>query len=459
MNKYFGTDGVRGRVGRMPMTVDWVLKLGWAAGHVLSLPRHHSTRARVLIGKDTRVSGYLFESALQAGLIAAGVDCLLLGPMPTPAISYLTRILRASAGIVVSASHNPYSDNGIKFFSSDGTKISDEMEIMIEEALDNPIITVDSEFLGKAQRMQEMNGRYIEFCKSTFPNTQNLTGLKLVVDCANGATYRVAPYVFNELGAEVLEMGVEPNGFNINENCGSMNPEALVSRVLQEKADVGIAFDGDGDRVVMIDHSGEIVDGDEMLFIIAKWYADTNRLTGGVVGTLMSNLGLEEALEDLGIKFYRVPVGDRYVMEMLQQKGWNLGGEQSGHIICLDINPTVDGIISALRVLGISRLTGKTLAELKQGMKKYPQLLINIPSSNHTEIIEHPKIKSTVKKIEMNLNGQGRVILRPSGTEPVIRLMIEGQNRLLIQELAEELAEVVKRVSRKQQNCILKKKN
>lgn len=444
MKKYFGTDGVRGHVGKMPMTVDWILKLGWAAGRVLSLQDNHGLRTKVLIGKDTRVSGYLFESALQAGLTAAGVDCLLLGPMPTPAISYLTRILRASAGIVISASHNPYSDNGIKFFSSDGTKISDEMELMIEEELDKPLITVESEFLGKAQRMLEMNGRYIEFCKSTFPNSQNLTGLKLVVDCANGATYRVAPHVFKELGAEVHEINVKPNGFNINEKCGSTNPEALVARVLQEEADLGIAFDGDGDRVVMVDHLGEIVDGDEMLFIIAKWYADTGRLTGGVVGTQMSNLGLEEALRDLGIEFFRAPVGDRHVIEMLHQKGWNLGGEQSGHIICLDINKTVDGIISALRILNIVCLTKKTIAELKRGMTKYSQVLINVPISDSDYVMNHSKIKTTLEKSQKILEGQGRVLLRPSGTEPVIRVMVEGQDIGLIKGLAQELEAVVR---------------
>lgn len=448
MKKYFGTDGVRGRVGEMPMTVDWILKFGSAVGHVLTLGTSPSTRTKVVIGKDTRVSGYLFESALQAGLTAAGVDCLLLGPMPTPAIAYLTRVLRASAGIVISASHNPYYDNGIKIFSPEGIKISDEIELTIEEELTKPIITVKSEFLGKSQRMQEMNGRYIEFCKSTFPNAQSLTGLKLVVDCANGATYRVAPYVFSELGAEVYEMAAKPNGFNINENCGSMNPDALVLRVLQEKADVGIALDGDGDRVMMVDHLGEIVDGDEMLYIIGKWYADTNRLKGGVVGTLMSNLGLEEALKKEGIAFYRASVGDRHVMEMLDKKEWNVGGEQSGHILCLDISTAVDGIISALRVLGIAQSTGKTIAELKQGMKKYPQVLINVPITDPLYIMNHTMVKSALAKIEVRLKGKGRVLLRPSGTEPVIRVMIEGEDKALIQELAEELRILVGRLGK-----------
>jgi phosphoglucosamine mutase len=448
MQQYFGTDGVRGHVGKIPMTVDYILKLGWAAGRVLTLDAGHSTRRKILIGKDTRVSGYLFESALQAGLTAAGVDCLLLGPMPTPAVSYLTRILRASAGIVISASHNPYYDNGIKFFSHDGIKISDEIEFAIEKELEKPIITVESEFLGKAQRMQEMNGRYIEFCKSTFPSTQSLAGLKIVLDCANGATYHIAPYVFNELGAEVYEIGVEPNGFNINEKCGSIYPDVLVARVLAEKADVGIALDGDGDRVAMVDHLGEIIDGDEMLFIIAKWYADTNRLTGGVVGTLMSNFGLEEALKTLGIEFYRAPIGDRHVMEMLYKMNWNLGGEQSGHLMCLDINTAVDGIISALRVLGISRLTGKTIAELKQGMKKYPQLLINIPVTDPIHIMDHAMLKSTLLKVETALQGKGRVLLRPSGTESVIRVMVEGRDMMLIQTLAEELKALVIRLDK-----------
>lgn len=450
MKKHFGTDGVRGQVGKPPMTADWILKLGWAVGRVLALQKTHAirtNRTKVLIGKDTRVSGYLFESALQAGLIAAGVDCLLLGPMPTPAIAYLTRVLRASAAIVISASHNPYYDNGIKFFSCDGTKISDEIELAIEQELLKPIITVDSEFLGKAQRMEEMNGRYIEFCKSTFPAAQNLAGLKLVLDCANGATYRIAPYVFSELGATVFEMGVKPDGFNINEKCGSTHPEALVARVLQEKADLGIALDGDGDRVIMIDHLGEVVDGDEMLFIVAKWSADTNRLKGGVVGTLMSNLGLEEALKEQDIAFYRAPVGDRHVMEALEQKGWNLGGEPSGHILCLDVNTAVDGIISALRVLGISRLTGKTISELKQDMKKYPQVLINIRVSQPAYIMSHPIFKAVLIKIEEKLHGKGRVIVRPSGTEPVIRVMLEGKNKPLMQNLAEELAAVIRNCS------------
>ncbi len=444
MRKYFGTDGVRGRVGTMPMTADWILKLGWAAGRVLILQTKPGIRPRVLIGKDTRVSGYLFESALQAGLIAAGVDCWLLGPMPTPAISYLTRILRASGGIVISASHNPYYDNGIKFFSSKGTKISDEMELLIEAELNKPLITVESEFLGKAQRMLEMNGRYIEYCKSTFPNNQTLTGLKIVLDCAQGATYNVAPHVYSELGAEVFEIAAKPDGFNINEKCGSTNPEALAACVLQKNADLGIAFDGDGDRVIMVDHLGEIVDGDEILFIIAKWYAETHRLTGGVVGTLMSNMGLEEALKDLAIPFFRAPVGDRHVLEILDQTGWNLGGEQSGHIICLDINKTVDGIISALRVLNVVVLTKKTIAELKRWMTKYPQVLINVPISDSDYVMNHPNIKKSLEKSQKILEGQGRVLLRPSGTEPVIRVMVEGRDKELIHAQAKELSETIR---------------
>lgn len=448
MKTYFGTDGVRGRVGTVPMTADWILKLGWAAGRVLALQTKPGVRPKVLIGKDTRVSGYLFESALQAGLIAAGVDCWLLGPMPTPAISYLTRILRASAGIVISASHNPYYDNGIKFFSSEGTKISDEMELLIEAELNKPLITVESEFLGKAQRMLEMNGRYIEYCKSTFPSNQTLTGLKIVLDCAHGATYNVAPHVFRELGAEVFEIGAKPDGFNINDKCGSTNPELLVACVLEKKADLGIAFDGDGDRVMMVDHLGEIVDGDEMLFIIAKWYAETHHLMGGVVGTLMSNMGLEEALKDLDIPFVRAPVGDRHVVEMLEKTGWNLGGEQSGHIICLDINKTVDGIISALRVLNVVCLTRKTIAELKRGMTKYPQVLINVPISDSDYVMNNKMVKSAVLKIEKILQGKGRVLLRPSGTEPVIRVMLEGRDKKLIQEQAKELAETIRHLKK-----------
>lgn len=448
--KYFGTDGIRGRVGKPPISADWILHLGWALGHVLSsgLPPE-ADRPKVLIGKDTRVSGYLFESALEAGLSSSGVDTLLLGPMPTPAIAYLTRALRASAGIVISASHNPYYDNGIKFFSAEGTKLPDEMEWAIEEALQKPMVMVDSRKLGKAQRVHDAEGRYIKFCKNTFPSNLDLHGLKLVVDCAHGATYRVAPSIFRELGATVIEMGVEPNGYNINEACGSTAPKALAQRVLQEQADAGIALDGDGDRVIMVDHKGEVLDGDELLYIIAKWYADTKRLNGGVVGTLMSNFGLELAFKSAGIEFCRVNVGDRHILEHLKKNAWNLGGESSGHIICLDANTTGDGIVSALRVLAVMGLSTRSLSELKQGMAKLPQILINVPLAsqkinlNQLGLMDHPEVKLAIEAAETQLKGQGRILLRPSGTEPVVRVMVEGQDAAEIQAVANELAQVV----------------
>lgn len=448
MKKYFGTDGIRGRVGTTPISADWILKLGWAVGSVLaSKSKPGSSRRKVLIGKDTRVSGYLFESALEAGLSSAGVDTLLLGPMPTPAIAYLTRAFRVDAGIVISASHNPYQDNGIKFFSHEGTKLPDEMEYAIESQLEQPMRMVDSRSLGKAQRVADAEGRYIEFCKSTFPSHLDLTGLKIVVDCAHGATYRVAPAVFRELGAIVIEMGNKPDGYNINEGCGSTNPEPLAARLLQEKADVGIAFDGDGDRLIMVDNKGEILDGDELLFIIARWYAETHRLAGGVVGTQMSNLGLEAAFKKLGIDFTRVRVGDRHILEELKKRAWNLGGESSGHIICLDANTTGDGIVSALRVLAVLGNTSKSLHELKQGMKKYPQTLINVPIVSQENIEFSPTVMQAVQSAESLLNGTGRILLRPSGTEPVVRIMVEGQDSKMIQTIAEDLAQVVRNIA------------
>lgn len=442
MKKYFGTDGIRGRVGEPPISADWILKLGWAVGKVLNTK--NTRRNKVLIGKDTRISGYLFESALEAGLSSAGVDILLLGPMPTPGIAYLTRALRVNIGIVISASHNPYYDNGIKFFSTEGSKLPDEMELAIEAALESPFETVDSRALGKAVRVQDAEGRYIEFCKNTFPNSLDLRNLKLVIDCGHGATYRIAPSIFRELGAEVIEMGVNPDGFNINDHCGSTQPEELAKRVVQERAQVGIALDGDGDRVIMVDHTGAIVDGDELLFIIGSWYAETGRLNGGVVGTLMSNYGLEVAFKMLGIPFHRAAVGDRYIFEMLKKNAWNLGGESSGHIICLDANTTGDGIVSALRVLAAMRFKEKSLYELKQNLVKYPQTLINVPIAARTNIIDHPRIKFAVEAAEDRLNGQGRVLLRPSGTEPVVRVMVEGQDSSIVESVAGELAEVVK---------------
>lgn len=442
MKKYFGTDGIRGRVGQPPISADWILKLGWAVGRVLTTKS--GGRSKVLIGKDTRISGYLFESALEAGFSSAGVDTLLLGPMPTPGIAYLTRALRVSTGIVISASHNPYYDNGIKFFSSEGTKLPDEMELEIEAALELPMVTVDSKALGKAVRVQDAEGRYIEFCKNTFPSTLDLRGVKLVVDCAHGATYRIAPSVFRELGAEVVEMGVKPDGFNINDGCGSTHPESLAKKVVQEQAHVGIALDGDGDRVFMVDETGAVVDGDELLFIIANWYAKTERLKGGVVGTVMSNFGLEMAFKSAGIQFYRTHVGDRHVLEMLKKNAWNLGGESSGHIICLDANTTGDGIVSALRVLAVMGFTGRSLQELKQGMTKYPQILINVPIVSRTMAIDHPRIQSALAAAESCLNGHGRVLLRPSGTEPVVRVMVEGQDSIMVERVAAELADIIK---------------
>ncbi len=442
MKKYFGTDGIRGRVGQPPISADWILKLGWAVGKVLAT--HPSKRNQVLIGKDTRVSGYLLESALEAGLSSAGVDTLLLGPMPTPGIAYLTRTLRVNIGIVISASHNPYYDNGVKFFSSEGMKLADDLECAIEAAMEETLVTVDSRKLGKAVRVRDAEGRYVEFCKSTFPTFLDLRGIKVVIDCAHGATYRIAPGVFRELGASVFEMGVTPDGFNINDQCGSTYPIPLANKVLEEKAHVGIALDGDGDRVIMIDETGAVVDGDELLFIIAKWYVETKRLTGGVVGTSMSNYGLELAFKSQGIPFCRAAVGDRHVLEMLKKNAWNLGGESSGHIICLDANTTGDGIVSALRVLAVMAFTGRTLKELRMGMTKLPQILINVPVANsRINLADNPKIEFALKVAEDRLSGHGRVLLRPSGTESVVRVMVEGQNSDIIQSVAEELAEAV----------------
>jgi len=437
--KYFGTDGIRGRVGEHPVTAEFMLKLGWAAGRVLG----NGGGARVIIGKDTRISGYMFESALEAGLSAAGVDVRLLGPMPTPAIAYLTRTLHACAGIVISASHNTYADNGIKFFSGDGTKLPDAVELAIEEKLDEPMITVESNRLGKAERVRDAAGRYIEFCKSTIPSTLDMKGLKIVVDCANGATYHVAPSVFEELGAEVIAVGVEPDGLNINRACGSTQPELLQKVVLEHAADVGVALDGDGDRVIMVDHAGELVDGDELLFIIALSRLRQGALSGAVVGTLMSNLGLEHALRERNIDFERANVGDRYVLERLQQTGGMIGGESSGHIICLDRTTTGDGIVSALQVLAAMIQDGKPLHELKAGMRKYPQRMINVPLSRKIDIDNTPVVLEAVRSAEHRLAGRGRVLLRPSGTEPVVRVMVEGEDGPQVDKEAETLASVV----------------
>jgi phosphoglucosamine mutase len=438
MRKYFGTDGIRGPVGTPPITADFVLKLGWAAGKTFS----PSGGGTILIGKDTRISGYLFESALEAGLASAGVHVTMLGPMPTPAVAYLTRAVSADAGIVISASHNPFSDNGIKFFSSEGRKLPDEIELEIERLIDEPMTTVASADLGKADRMNDAVGRYIEFCKTTFPKSLNLKHLKLVVDCANGATYKIAPAVFQELGAQVIAIGCSPDVLNINEGFGATSPEALAARVVQEGADLGIALDGDGDRLVMVDHRGEVVDGDELLLIIALHQQSKGLLTGGVVGTLMSNLGLEVALKDHGIAFARALVGDRYVVAKLLQEGWRLGGEGSGHILCLDQATTGDGVVSALQVLRAIADQGKTLAELKSAMTKFPQVMINVRAVS-ARVMENESVRSAVRDVEAELGDKGRVLLRPSGTEPLIRVMVEGEDAQQVTNLAGQLAAVV----------------
>jgi phosphoglucosamine mutase len=441
VRKYFGTDGIRGRVGESLINPGFVLKLGWAIGSILG----KNKPGKVLIGKDTRISGYMLESALEAGLSSAGMNIHLLGPMPTPAIAYLTRTLRAQAGIVISASHNPYHDNGIKFFSSQGTKLPDSLELAIEQQLEKPMITVDSAGLGKASRIVDAPGRYIEFCKSTVPSHINFNGLKIVVDCANGATYHIAPDVFRELGAEVIEIGTDPDGFNINDNCGSTKPQVLQKIVLAEGADVGIALDGDGDRVIMIDHQGEVVDGDEALYIMAKYLLDNQPFEGGIVGTAMSNLGLEQALKEMSIPFKRTKVGDRYIMTELTKSGWTLGGEPSGHIVHLGLTTTGDGIISALQILSAMCKHDKPLATLKAGMRKYPQVLINVNAVNPGNIMQSPGIQKALKEVELKLGKHGRVLLRPSGTEPVVRVMVEGEQQQMVQLLANELADVVQK--------------
>ncbi len=437
--KYFGTDGIRGRVGDGVMTPDFVLKLGWSVGRVLC----SGDRNLVLIGKDTRISGYMFESVLEAGLSAAGVNSRLLGPMPTPAVAYLTRTLRAAAGIVISASHNPYYDNGVKFFSAEGKKLPDDVELEIEKQLDQPLAVVSSDKLGKVERVTDAAGRYIEFCKSTIPTRIKLNGLKIVVDCAHGATYHIAPNVFTELGADVISIASKPDGLNINSGCGATNPKSLSIAVIEHQADLGIAIDGDGDRLIMVDNNGAAVDGDELLYVIAKARKSENILQGGVVGTLMSNLGLEHALRDHGIEFKRAAVGDRYIMEMLQEYSWILGGESSGHIICLDRTTTGDAIVSALQVLQILVTTEKSLREAKSGMKKYPQTLINVPMQSKIDINNAPIIQQAVKDAESDLADSGRVLLRPSGTEPLIRVMVEGADAPKVKQLAQQIADSV----------------
>ena len=437
--KYFGTDGIRGKVGEYPITPEFVLKLGWAAGRVLT----GGNGGKVLIGKDTRISGYMFESALEAGLSAAGVDIHLLGPMPTPGIAYLTRTLFADGGIVISASHNPYHDNGIKFFSGQGTKLADDVELAIEAELDKEMVTNDSANLGKAERMDDAAGRYIEFCKSTFPSGQDLKGIKVVVDCAHGATYHIAPKVFTELGASVITIGDKPDGININKGCGSTHLDLLQEKVKESKADIGIALDGDGDRVLMVDDKGNILDGDELLYIIAMHRFRSDTLQGGVVGTLMSNLGLEHALQKHQIQFQRAGVGDRYVMECLRRDNWLLGGESSGHIICLDRTTTGDGIVSALQVLAAMREEGRSLGDLLADMEKYPQTLLNVRLPKKVDVMSKDSVKQAVADAENQLADTGRVLLRASGTEPLIRVMVEGQDENLVNSVAKELVKVV----------------
>lgn len=444
--KYFGTDGVRGKVGEVPITPDFVMRLGYAAGKTLvgreRLP--HRERPAVLIGKDTRISGYMLEAALEAGFAAAGADVMLAGPIPTPAVAHLTRALRLQAGVVISASHNPYYDNGIKFFSADGSKLPDSVEEEIERRLEQPMGCAESSGLGKARRIEDAAGRYIEFCKSTFPNELDLRGMRIALDCAHGAAYHIAPSVFHELGAEVVAVGVEPNGLNINADVGATRPDTLRSAVLQHRADVGIALDGDGDRVIMADRHGEIYDGDMLLYVIAKARHAAGRLDG-VVGTLMSNLGFQHAIARLGVPFERAKVGDRYVLEMLQERGWKIGGENSGHILCLDRHSTGDGIISALQVLAALRSGGMDLPEACAELEFYPQILINVRLADGFDWRTDSAISDARRAAEIALGERGRVLLRPSGTEPLLRVMVEGRDRAEVEEHANRIAEVVRR--------------
>lgn len=441
--KYFGTDGIRGLVGKSPISPDFVMKLGYAAGKVLA----GKGTKKVLIGKDTRISGYMLESALEAGFSAAGIDIGLMGPMPTPAVAYLTKTFRAEAGIVISASHNPYYDNGIKFFSTSGEKLPDDIELAIEAMIDEEMQCVSSAKLGKANRIDDAAGRYIEFCKSNFPSDQSLSGLKIVVDCANGATYHIAPSVFRELGAEVIEFACKPNGTNINDECGATSMKNISRLVIEHQADLGIALDGDGDRLMMVDQHGDVVDGDEIIFIIAKNMQERGLLKGGVVGTLMSNMGLELALQELNIDFTRAKVGDRYVMEQLKLNGWQLGAENSGHIINLNCTSTGDGIIAALNVLETICYSGKSLTQLRKGMTKLPQILVNVRFNGENDPLSNNDVIASVKNVEKTLLGRGRVLLRKSGTEPLIRVMVEGPTLNEVTTLANEIADKVKEVS------------
>ena len=441
--QYFGTDGIRGEVGKFPIVPDFVMRLGYAAGKVLAKSAGIHGKPTVLIGKDTRVSGYLLEAALEAGFSAAGVDVMLCGPMPTPAVAYLTRTLRLSAGVVISASHNPYHDNGIKFFSAQGDKLDDAVELQIEAALNEPMNCVDSAHLGKAKRLDDATGRYIEFCKSTFPNHLSLHGLKLVVDCAHGAAYHIAPHVFHELGAEVVSIGVQPNGKNINDGVGATAPKALIEKVKEEKADLGIALDGDADRLQLVDAHGRLFNGDELLYLIAKARKDAGESVKGVVGTLMTNLAVEKAIQAEGIQFERAKVGDRYVLEKLKENNWQLGGEGSGHIICLDKHTTGDGIVAALQVLSAMKQNQKTLAQLLEKVTLFPQTLINVKYKQDYDWTSDTKIQEAIKQAEKNLHGSGRVLIRPSGTEPLLRVMVEAQDAVQAQEQAKKIAQTI----------------
>ncbi|ADZ90249.1 phosphoglucosamine mutase [Marinomonas mediterranea] len=442
MRKYFGTDGIRGQVGKGVITPEFMLKLGWAAGKVFN----GQSKNKILIGKDTRISGYMFESALEAGIVAAGADVRLVGPMPTPAIAYLTRTFRACAGIVISASHNPYTDNGIKFFSSEGGKISDELEEEIEYWLDQPMEVVESDKIGKAKRIDDAAGRYIEYCKGTFPIGLRITGLKMVLDCADGATYHVAPRVFSELGADVIVIGASPDGLNINEVSGATKPELLQKNVVAHGADIGIALDGDGDRLILVDKFGKVCDGDDVLYIIANHLSSKGQFSGGVVGTLMTNFGLELALSERGVGFSRANVGDRYVNEKLTQHGWSLGGEPSGHIVCKSITTTGDGIIAALQILQAMLEEGKPLHELLEGLVKFPQKLKNIRVKERFIPSEVPALQKAIAHANERLNGSGRVLLRASGTEPLIRVMVEGRDDELVSDLIDYLSAEVQKV-------------
>lgn len=443
--KYFGTDGIRGRVGDAPVTPDFMLKLGWATGKVFA--SEDGSKPTVVIGKDTRVSGYMLESALQAGLVAAGANVKLLGPLPTPGIALLTRTQNADAGIVISASHNPYFDNGIKFFNGQGSKLSDELELQIEAMIDSPMETVDSEQLGKASRIVDAAGRYVEYCKSTFPDDLSLKGMKLVIDCAHGATYHIAPAVFEELGATTVVIGATPDGYNINDGVGSTEPAALQAKVLEEGADIGIAFDGDGDRLQMVNAKGELLTGDDVLYVLAMHRLASGDSDAGIVGTLMTNMGLELALEAGGLRLARAKVGDRYVKELMVAEGWSLGGESSGHIICGDLSTTGDGVIAALQVLAAVRASGKTLDALASGFNPLPQVLVNVRISKGFDLTAHPTIGEACRRVESELEGRGRLLLRPSGTEPVIRVMVEGDNSVAIDALACQVAEAIRQAA------------